>query len=330
MQDIADACGVSRATVSTILGGTTRRFSDQVVAQVRQAATELGYHASRRMRRDGRMRDLILLRGPNNYLPQPLLRGLESVVRTHGWGLRLLSLRELEPAATAAPAQVVGQDPIGLLVDYLTDASDSAVEWARGLAVPQCWINTDRGINCLLPDDQGAARAAAERFLAMGHRRLIYLGLSQHPQHCSVVERRDGFVETARQGGAQVQVLDHPIGGSSAALFGELHRRLRRAQRPTALMAYGRDLLVSAHAAAMSLGLSVPGQLSISGFADQSVDLTGLRLECWLTPWPELAATAGQRLLAIRRDRPATDLAPKRIAYLPPRDGASVATAPVR
>jgi DNA-binding LacI/PurR family transcriptional regulator len=119
--------------------------------------------------------------------------------------------------------------------------------------------NTDVVAN----DDLAGGALAAKHLIELGHSRIAYIG---DPSALVGELRAEGYASTMRQAGLGSNITmewSEPTedGGYRAAV-----RLLSRADRPTAIFA-GNDVpCVGARAAAMELGIDVPGELSLVGY----------------------------------------------------------------
>jgi DNA-binding LacI/PurR family transcriptional regulator len=164
-------------------------------------------------------------------------------------------------------------------------------------------------------DDRGAARAAAEHLLELGHRQIGIVALPLSP------DGYEGPSERERQAGAlyycnrerlaairatfEAAGIDWPsvpveervphgrdAGRRAAAAL------LDRAERPTALLAMSDELAIGALQAAAERGLAVPRDLSIVGFDDTPAAAEAQPpLSTVAQPHREKGATAARMLL---------------------------------
>lgn len=117
-------------------------------------------------------------------------------------------------------------------------------------------------------DDFMGARLATEHLLAMGHRRLAHLAGS--PQSTTARMRRKSFEETvAAHPDVTWQVYEDPAFGVDLRLDMEIAMKLLISEpRPTAVFAANDKMAHSVYKAARRLGLHIPRDLSVLGFAD--------------------------------------------------------------
>jgi DNA-binding LacI/PurR family transcriptional regulator len=288
--DIAAAVGVSRTTVSNAFNRP-----DQLSAELRDkimaAARALGVHGpnpAARMLRTGRAEAIGLLF--HETLPfafdDPaavgMLRGIASACEKARSGLLILPAVKSPASRSAIHRAAVD----GFLVyGFLNGAEAWTPLLRRGLPVVAIDNQVPDGVPFVGIDDRGAARRVAQHVVGLGHRRFGiitlesavdgYVGPLDAARRTKMtfrtsVDRLDGYIEAIAAAGIDpdsVPVEERPASseahGRDAALA-----LLRRAERPTAILAMSDRLAIGAIEAARSLGLRVPEDVSVAGFDD--------------------------------------------------------------
>ncbi len=155
----------------------------------------------------------------------------------------------------------------------------------------------DRG-TVVAMDEVAAGHAVAAHILALGHRNVgIILG---DPSHAASKGRLEGYRQAFGERGLAIDDklivtgdFTYDIGYRVALDL------LRRAPRPTAILAQNDDMAVAAIAAARDLGLAVPHDVSIAGFDNSEVSRTTWpQLTTVHQPVREMAWDAANRLIA--------------------------------
>ncbi len=118
-------------------------------------------------------------------------------------------------------------------------------------------------------DNPELARQAVKHLFALGHRRIGYVGGAEELSNSR--DRRLGFMEACRLLELPVDA-GHVLQAASWRLDDaeklSLARMLRGPNQPTALFAAGYYFALDVYEAALTLGLSIPGQLSVVGVDD--------------------------------------------------------------
>ena len=120
-------------------------------------------------------------------------------------------------------------------------------------------------------DDVNGGRLAGEHLTALGHRRLGFCYYGEGASTCDT--RLEGFRRTLAQAGLALRDEDivrrPPRGADSEARFREdLRRLLLRTDRPTAIFAPTDLLAREVYRVARGVGLRIPADLSVVGYAD--------------------------------------------------------------
>jgi LacI family transcriptional regulator len=263
---VAAKAGVGVGTVSRVINGSTS-VSAATRRRVLGVIDELGYapNAAARALSTGRTRTIGVV-AP--FFTQPSvvqrLRGVSRVVADAGYQLVLFDVEHPDPFE----ALTVGGRLDGLLCVSLRP-SDAALERfdAAGVAVTLVDCEHPR-LSGVSIDDLEGGRLAAEHLLALGHRRIAYVGDDEHNAFgfTSSARRRIGAAGALADTGLELIVRRAPHGREQArALAAGL---LALDEPPTAIFAGSDSQALGVLEAAETAGADVPGDLSVVGFDD--------------------------------------------------------------
>lgn len=281
MSDIAQRAGVSSSTVSFVLNDRheAARISESTRQRVLEAAQEMGYRANHgaRAMRTGNTR-MIGIVGGNLALEQvgAMIAGALEELEAHDYTLKLLT--SLQGDSLEAVQEVFKRSSElrlqGAIAMHLSAAAIEAFETeARHYKYPLLLLDT-RTANGSLPevvsDDQPGVAAAIAHLVGLGHRRIALIS----GNGCDVIvpSRRQAFFEALSSHGLSVppnylEYGDFSLREPSLQAARNL-LRLPANERPTALLCMGDLIAMAALQVASQLGLRVPHDLSIVGFAD--------------------------------------------------------------
>jgi len=324
--DIAKAAGVSHMTVSRVLNGAEyqRPTFAKRARKIRRLAQEMGYrpNASARAVRSGRFEAITLLMSAdpgNSELPKKMFYGIEAAASEADLAVNLNIVPDDQLTDDAfVPKALREWHSDGLLINYHKRPPESLQALIDGYAIPSIFLNLDADHDSVRPDDRGAGRAATEHLLALGHRRITYVGYSykKHDWHYSEIERRDGYADAMIDAGLKPVCIDryHAAMGGPGPYLDVWTEALASTDRPTAIVCYGPDVDVSVvHHAAERAGLRVPRDLSIVTFAG-SPAFNALGIDTWLVPEHEVGYV-GLQLLQERIRRPDKTLPAKKLPF---------------
>lgn len=270
MKDIAQALGLSVATVSRALAGSSR-ISEATQARVREAAERDGYVvdlAARTMRSGTSSIVGLLLPDIENDFYSTAAKAIADCCRERGAQLVLavtgddadLELHHLRNLCSARALGIIMIPSIAPAAEtYRLMRSVPLVQFVRESAkVESDWFGID---------DAQAMRLAAEHLIGLGHRRIAYIGSTLAISTGRA--RLAGFRRTLEDAG--IEPIDELLhSGSCDAEFGAaaMDKLLSLRQRPTAVVTAGARICVGAYDSVRARGVEVPRELSFVGFSD--------------------------------------------------------------
>lgn len=267
MDDIAALAGVSKITVSRAL-----RDSPLVTVETREKiakiASEQGYRININARnlRLGRsltvavVVEMTPMSGRPMYDPFPLelLGGITQELTAGGYSVLLTSKQLMHTGAVQGADGVIllGQGSHG-------DAMHSMEQSGLPLVV---WGAPEAGSSCIVvgSDNRKSGMNVAERFVALGRRKIIFLG---DVDHAEVSERCAGLIEAMR-GHGKVHII-RPKAFTFDAGFASIKAALEKTEHACDGIFAASDLL--AMGAIRALGehnLRVPEDVSVVGYDD--------------------------------------------------------------
>lgn len=283
LKDIAKSVGVAEATVSMVLRGKGR-VSQEMRTTILATAKRLRYRPNRLiLGAQSGSSSLVGVMMPTTGFYAPIFSAIQSGLMRAGYApVSLLALCGKD-GTPSGPSEL---DLIHLLVEFRVAGiilspthdreGDGYLHEILELGVPLVII--DRSMprthaDFVGTDDVEVGRLAAEHLLSLGHRRLGHIA---GPDFTSTAhDRRVGFEETARRGGAEVA-----IASDESFLEGaEAMRALLTgpSNRVTGVFASTDHQAVGACQQAQDMGLRIPRDVSIVGCAD-------LPVAEWLSP----------------------------------------------
>jgi DNA-binding LacI/PurR family transcriptional regulator len=269
--DVARFAGVSVPTVSRVLTGSVP-VSEARRARVMAAIEELGFHpnAAARALVSGR-RSMIGIIAPNTtrFGYARTLQGVEEAARAAGYVVVIVVVESEEPAEIqAAIGLLLGQAVAGIVVIEF-DPVAVAVAKALPAAIPAVVAGSARKRNSPLPrafvHDQTLAAEATRYLLSLGHKTVHHLAI---PAATGRTGRAMGWRAALVAAGVpvpeQVDASWDPASGYEAG------RRFVDDPDVTAVLCGNDELAIGLMRALSEAGRSVPGDVSVVGFDDQS------------------------------------------------------------
>lgn len=277
IEDVALAAGVSTATVSRALRGLPK-VSEQTRARVVLAATELQYVASPTASSlaSGKTHVVaVVVPYVTRWYFAHLIAGASEVLREHGYHVLLFDVGDEGPNRD----MLLGSRMLFKRVDAVLILSlrmhPAERDLLRRLGLPVVTVGVPgEGWTCVRIDDVKTSALATEHLVSLGHRDIVFIGGEPLPvmDFPTPVDREHGFRTTMDRhklpvGPGQVVTTDWTAAGGYAAGL-EL---LRRAVPPTAVVAASDEMAIGVLGAARTLGVDVPGGLSVTGIDDHEI-----------------------------------------------------------
>lgn len=269
LKDVARQAGVSVASVSRILNHEADRFSDETVKRVRESAAALQYRPNAMARSlfsgSSRMAGVMI---PAGGFYAQVLNGLHQALFDRGH----LMLHAWSPHYMTNPDDCTEARIIHELVERSVDGvivRPSSEEFARHYFeeiwrrnIPLIVIDRELALfkaHFVGSDDVGMGRAAAEHLLALGHRRLLFVGGSS----CSPSARRcEGFRALLSEvPAASCRAISFDVLGDTT----ELVSILQSSDAPTGIYCFCDNTARTVLQVLEARGLRVPEDISVVG-----------------------------------------------------------------
>ena len=276
IKQVSKLAGVSFKTVSRVLN-KEKHVADETRRRVEAVVADLNFRPSAAARVLAGARSFQVALLYDNASPHYIFHlqaGAQQ--RCQEAGFRLL----LQPCNSAAPDLVRQIEGLidethldGLILSPPTTEAASLLDALERRGVPYVRISPGSRPGASMAaamDDVAAACEITGHLLALGHRRIGFIGGPAN--HSSAGERLQGFRRALADGGlpyrpALARWGDYGFASgreAAAALLGG-------ADRPTAIFACNDDMAAGALAVAHELDIAVPGALSIAGFDDSEL-----------------------------------------------------------
>ncbi|MGL6210024.1 MAG: LacI family DNA-binding transcriptional regulator [Paracoccaceae bacterium] len=274
IRDVARKAGVSAACVSNVLN--RRRSQEDLIGRaVLAAVADLGYRANTiaaNLRRTNSRFVGVVLPDFENPFFGALLSALERSAEAAGYRLATATSRE-DPAIQAREVEeLLGWRVAGILVvpaygslpGAFAEAGVPMVVVDRVSSGPGDTPATDE----VSVDNEAAARAVAERLIALGHRHILVA--CSDPQMLNMAERLRGVEAAAAASGLPVQIELLNCGWTVESADAAFTRRGAAESMPRAIFALQNLASLAAYGAARRLGLTPGIDLALASFDDSA------------------------------------------------------------
>jgi DNA-binding LacI/PurR family transcriptional regulator len=271
LQDIADAAGVSRATVSLVLN-EKKGIAEATRQRTLAAASRLGYVLPDRPRRLPPTVSVLIERLPTAPMADPfnrnILVGIESAARQAGYRIALEFVGSDEQVE---PGRWLHGWTRGVII---LGGGDLGSDWVREATVsglPVVMVDhvvPDIPVPAVVPDNYAGAIRMTQYLIDRGHTRI---GFIRGPsKYWTLSERLAGYMLAMQQAGLgpDPALIPPRVSHGDEKGRGEMAALLALPEPPTAVFAVSDLTAMGAYRAATEHGLRIPNDISIVGFDD--------------------------------------------------------------
>jgi LacI family transcriptional regulator len=270
IRDVADAAGVSTATVSNVLHGTCFVRAERQ-KKVLDAIEYLGYRpnlmaAGLRARRS-RMVGIVVPDITTSFFGM-VVRRIEELASGSDYQILLVDTQENADRELERVRALVRSQADGLILIPCCDCART-LEDIRNSKIPTVLVDrtaADNEFDTISADNLAAAREGCRHLVSLGHRKITLL--VSDPNLRNIAERIQGYREAMLEAGLSmfVRVV---VGGMTSD---QAHRALRRsfqlADQPSAVFAATHVMALGALRAIWEAGFALPETISLLAFDD--------------------------------------------------------------
>ncbi len=263
---VAEAAGVSRATVSRVMNGRATVAAD-IAERVRAAAVELRYHPSTvaRSLSLGRTNSVALVVPDlGNPMFQQILRGAMSAAEP--FGFRFLVAETVENARAEAEIALEARLRCDALILAAPRSPEAVLHELLPQVEPVVLINRDVGrldVPTVQVDYGAGIHSLVDHLVALGHRELAYAG---GPRASVSHGLRARALEEARERHPGLRVTTVACGSTVDDGYRVTDELI--SSRATAVVAFNDLVAFGLLARLNEIGVDVPGDISVVGFDD--------------------------------------------------------------
>jgi LacI family transcriptional regulator len=292
LDDVAAQAGVSAKTVSRVVNGE-RSVRSETRQRVLRAIEQLDYRPNQLARGLSGSHAYtigLVYDNPNAYYIIAMQQGALATCDALNFGLQIRPCNSKAPALAEDLRDFVHRSRLsGLLLTTPVSERTASLRRLATYNIPFVRIisaarDPRDNFPCVYVDDRDAAYAITTHLLQLGHVRIGFLKGGKH--HQATAERLKGYKGALRDYGVPLRE-ELMIDGDY--VFDDGFRGARRlfdlAEPPTAIFGCNDEIAAGALAAAQSVGLHVPFDVSVAGFEDSPFSRQS---------WPPLT-TARQR-----------------------------------
>jgi len=280
LKDVAKAANVSLAAASRILRGDCERFGEETCRRVIEASRQLGWRRNLLVNgmQTGRTQTIGVMIPPYDSFWVSVLSGIHDALSASDYLPITVWTGSLGDLPHFEKDEAEGLRQINRLLDRRVDGLilwppfslayyhhfPEFVERRVPVAVIDHYSTVADSVET---DEEQAASVVAQHLLDLGHRRIACLSSRETPSQTWAVKRRTAFENAvSRNGDAQMKSWRLNTQGTNGL---EVARQLLADDlRPTAVFAASDHEAQFIYQAADEMGINIPRDLSVVGFAD--------------------------------------------------------------
>jgi LacI family transcriptional regulator len=280
LKDVAKAANVSLAAASRILRGDRERFGEETCRRVIEASRQLGWRRNLLVNgmQTGRTQTIGVMIPPYDSFWVSVLSGIHDTLAASDYLPITIWIGSLGDMPHFEKDELAGLKQINRLLDRRVDGLimwptfsvayyhhfPEFVERRVPVAVIDHYSTVADSVET---DEEQSTEVVANHLLKLGHRRIACLSSRETPSQTWAVKRRSSFEDAVgRHAGASVKSWRLNAQGTNGL---EVARELLQSDlKPTAVFAVSDHEAEFIYDAAKELGLEIPRDLSVIGFAD--------------------------------------------------------------
>jgi len=275
INDVAERCGVSIATVSLVINNRPG-VSQATRSRVLEIAQSLNYPLKNGVAKAAKLENLAMLVKSEPDMPphanpfySKVIMGIEEACRRNGINLLFATLPVNENNHPVdIPSLLTSNLPDGLLmVGTFVDETILSVTGRRKLPIVLVdAYSTGENFDAIVSDNFGASYQAVQYLLQKGHRHIAFAGgeMDSYPSLC---DRRNGYLRALKEKEIpDVYTADYNIMKSKGEA--EILRLLQDNPQITAIFGVNDNVAVSVLNLLQNQGRRVPEDISVIGYDD--------------------------------------------------------------
>ncbi len=284
--EVAEAAGVSKATVSRVLrneGPVSSEAREAVLRAVKSVGYTPNLVARSLKERIASVIGVVVADLANPYYVD-VIHGIHQAADEAGQRVLIVSGHQVVGGEEAAIETLLEFRVSGIILASTNLAMSTVARLTKGLPVAiEGRSDTPAGFDLVTSDDRVGGRMIIDHLRCLGHERIALL----EDDSPSGKDRKDAFTMALRASRMASNVRHATCPSTSEGGHEAVKRLLRRGKPPTAIACADDVIAIGAMSALQEAGLSIPDEVSVTGFDDialaslRQFDLTTVRQERW-------------------------------------------------
>ncbi|HIZ71211.1 MAG TPA: LacI family DNA-binding transcriptional regulator [Candidatus Atopostipes pullistercoris] len=263
LNDIAKMANVSKSTVSRYLnnGSVSQKTREKLDEIVQQTGYQPNLLAQSLKAQKSNMVGVIIPRYGSPSTNE-VLKGIDTIAYAEDIQLMIMN-SDLDIERTKKNLRLLQRQKVGVIILLATAIDKELEEQLKTSKTPILLVGQKlAGLPSYVYKDYEAGRLIAEHAIQLGHKKLLFVGVSEEDYAVGVL-RKKGFYDVAKQNGAEISFIQTNF--SRSKNYEKALEFLPKTQ--ATYIAAATDLMaIGIFNACMELGIQIPHQISLSGF----------------------------------------------------------------
>lgn len=274
IKDIAKVAGVSHSTVSRALKGHPA-ISAETTSRIRKLAQEMGYIpnivAQNLLAQRTQTVGMVITSIADPFITR-VVDGVESVARSAGYSV-FLGCSQNNPEQEMTVVETFHRRRVDAIIVTSSRVGSLYTSQLDQIQVPIVLINNQgqgKYLYSVAVDDTQGAQLAVEHLIALGHRRIGYVGIESRPK--SNRRRLEGYQTALKERGISSEPDLIFVAGEGVDFErGKKGAEILLTRQVTAAFCYNDMIAIGFVDGCRQQGVAIPEELSVVGFDDIEV-----------------------------------------------------------
>ena len=271
IRDVAEAAGVSIATVSRVLSKSTYPVNSETRERIVREAKNLGYsvnRAARSLRTDRSFIIGVILENFSSYFGPTIIRGLQDVLHHSGYFCVVVNISWESYSQTKVVQDLLGHSVDGFI--FVETWHPIAENDGMLSSKPHTFVHRlfhEPHSHSVIPDEAYNAMIAVNHLIQMGHKRIGYI--SGPSSYWSSYDRLMTYRRVLEAEGLEIdESIIHKGDWHVPSGYKAAQEILSTNPLPTAIVAANDQMAFGAIRAIQDKGLRVPDDIAVVGYDD--------------------------------------------------------------
>lgn len=267
IQDIANMVGVSKSTVSRYLNGgyVSKDNTKKIEEAINKTGFKSNFFATRLKTKNGGLIGIVIPR-IDSYTTGKILKSINKELDNRGYQGIILSSELIKDKEISNIKKLYQQGVDGIIV-MTSGITKEHINLVNNFTIPVVFTGQSSSlVNYIKIDDIEVGRILGQYIKEMGHKDIVYLGVSEDNKAVGV-ERKEGFFSAFNGEKCNIQFVETGFSFQTSYEKGEEVMKYN----PTAVVGATDNIILGFMKYAFERGYSIPEDISVAGIGGYNV-----------------------------------------------------------